>query len=97
VALLLKAIVAAIVGQAAYGNASWQQFWSTFENFFNDGCASWAEFWATSIPFQDPFSEDLPQLEGAPDAVVQLNTDGNDFFNLGQAGSTFYLVHYGTS
>jgi hypothetical protein len=95
---LWQAIVAAIVGQAAYGIASWQQFWSTFENFsINDGCASWAEFWATSIPFQDPFSEDLPQLEGAPDAVVQLNTDGNDFFNLGQAGSTFYLVHYGTS
>ncbi|ELR18400.1 elongation factor Tu GTP binding domain containing protein [Acanthamoeba castellanii str. Neff] len=98
VLIVWQAIVAAIVGQAAYGIASWQQFWSTFENFsINDGCASWAEFWATSIPFQDPFSEDLPQLEGAPDAVVQLNTDGNDFFNLGQAGSTFYLVHYGTS
>jgi hypothetical protein len=89
--------VAAIIGQAAFGNASWQQFCSTFEEFYIDRCASWAEFWANAIPFQEPFSKDLPQLEGAPDAVVQLNTDGNDFFNLGQAGSTFYLVHYGTS
>lgn len=88
--------MAAIIGQATYGTQG--EFWSDREIFHvSTGWASWAEFWESTLRGPCPGSEDLPDLEGAPDAVVLLGNDGNDFFTLGQAGTTFYFVHYGTS